>query len=768
MLRQVDPEAQFVPFKSRARVVAQQRHVQLLGRYVDVAKLVAERLTNLMRKNIDYCISRFEAQDMTNVVELAVHLDVLRDTHTSLIHEGYLLPPFDALLAEVDESTSLVSFHGRIAFHVIYELVKDFFVSFNYNGVTQRFVPTSRNIIPEAERIVRSKMPARKPAFQLGNADAATAFSRIFAMYKKFFGLQHIDAVVKLLRFSMPLVFTEVLDGLDRKLGNVIAPYTSALAEGMPSNWRAPLASYGTEGCFGFYELNLQELIAYPDLDLALQHFKELGNGLVFLNMLEHAIARSSAARFVQVAPLLGARSGSVASLSASPLERAAARVAAALNAAPDAAVSPADLADLPASLSRAQSAASPAADNVSRSTFKHALEKFKEQLRNNIHMFGEPAQLDTVIPVESTTEFHRVWSAIQFIACYPHMDQKPNTLELFGEGIVWAGAAIVYLLGQHNRFRVLDFCAHTVRVEEATELKNNSASATGQRIESFFSNVAYVWSINEEVWRTCAGVVDPIAYPEQVFHPPEEEVKKKFIGDGIMQEEGVVSIKSRNSTRIVTPNSITRTAPSGSSPPPPPPQLNSAAAPPPPPPQVNNAAAAPPPPPPGGGFPPPPPPPTGPVGGPALTAMLPPPVNPGALPPPAVLPGSLPPPSVLPPPPGGALPPPPVGGALPPPPGAGVPSKAPGPGGPGPKNAFKGPPPPGFKGGPGPGKAAPGPFKGPPPPGVVKGPVKAAAVAPPPPCESNAKDVFFVLASQSFSQRIWMIFLPLPLLLRS
>jgi hypothetical protein len=64
--------------------------------------------------------------------------------------------------------------------------------------------------------------------------------------------------------------------------------------------------------------------------------------------------------------------------------------------------------------------------------------------------------------------------------------------------------------------------------------------------------------------------VVDPILYPEQVFHPPEEEVKKKFIGEGIMQQEGVVSIKTRNSTRMVVPNS--NIVQSAAAPPPPPP----------------------------------------------------------------------------------------------------------------------------------------------------------------------------------------------------
>jgi hypothetical protein len=76
----------------------------------------------------------------------------------------------------------------------------------------------------------------------------------------------------------------------------------------MPSNFRAPLISYGTEGCFGFYELNLQELIAYGELTSALQHFKELGNGIIFLNQLELTIARNAATRFVSAAPLLGIR----------------------------------------------------------------------------------------------------------------------------------------------------------------------------------------------------------------------------------------------------------------------------------------------------------------------------------------------------------------------------------------------------------------------------------------------------------------------------
>ena len=37
---------------------------------------------------------------------------------------------------------------------------------------------------------------------------------------------------------------------------------------------------------------------------------------------------------------------------------------------------------------------------------------------------------------------------------------------ELFGEGLHWAGCAMVVLLGQQRRFEALDFCYHILRVQ--------------------------------------------------------------------------------------------------------------------------------------------------------------------------------------------------------------------------------------------------------------------------------------------------------------
>lgn len=45
---------------------------------------------------------------------------------------------------------------------------------------------------------------------------------------------------------------------------------------------------------------------------------------------------------------------------------------------------------------------------------------------------------------------------------------QNLSTEELFGDGIYWAGCAIVRLLDQQRRFEVLDFCNHLLRVNRA------------------------------------------------------------------------------------------------------------------------------------------------------------------------------------------------------------------------------------------------------------------------------------------------------------
>jgi cytoplasmic FMR1 interacting protein len=70
------------------------------------------------------------------------------------------------------------------------------------------------------------------------------------------------------------------------------------------------------------------------------------------------------------------------------------------------------------------------------------------------------------VIYVDECTEFHRLWSALQFIYCIPVGDGEFTIEELFGEGLNWSGATMIALLGQHKRFEALDFSYHLLKVQ--------------------------------------------------------------------------------------------------------------------------------------------------------------------------------------------------------------------------------------------------------------------------------------------------------------
>ena len=65
-----------------------------------------------------------------------------------------------------------------------------------------------------------------------------------------------------------------------------------------------------------------------------------------------------------------------------------------------------------------------------------------------------------------SSTEFHRLWSALQFVYCIPVGENEFNIEQMFGEGLHWAGCVLITLLGQQRRFECLDFCYHIFRVQ--------------------------------------------------------------------------------------------------------------------------------------------------------------------------------------------------------------------------------------------------------------------------------------------------------------
>ena len=88
-----------------------------MGRSIDLNLLIAQRMNTKLRQNIDFAINRFEASDITSILELEIQLNNIRLTH-SLLSKFFELDSFDEIFNEMNEGTSLVSFHGRIVLHV--------------------------------------------------------------------------------------------------------------------------------------------------------------------------------------------------------------------------------------------------------------------------------------------------------------------------------------------------------------------------------------------------------------------------------------------------------------------------------------------------------------------------------------------------------------------------------------------------------------------------------------------------------------------------
>ena len=68
------------PPPNRYVTLLRQRHVQLLGRSIDLNRLICQRINNSMQKSLELAISRFEAGDITGVVVSIIDLLFIPNT----------------------------------------------------------------------------------------------------------------------------------------------------------------------------------------------------------------------------------------------------------------------------------------------------------------------------------------------------------------------------------------------------------------------------------------------------------------------------------------------------------------------------------------------------------------------------------------------------------------------------------------------------------------------------------------------------------------
>lgn len=449
------------PRNNRYETLLKQRHVQLLGRSIDLNKLITQRINADMHKSLELAISRFEATDITGIVELDALLQVNRVCH-KLLSKHLALDDFDAMLKEANHLVQAP--YGRITLHVFVELNYDFLSNYCYNGATNRFVrQQGLNLVNPVQR---EKPPQMSHYYMWGNKQLNAAYSTQYSQYTGFVGAPHFHAMCRLLGYQgIAVVMDIILKDIVKPLiqGNLLQ-FTKTLMSAMPKTCKLPRFDYGSPGVLSYYQAHLTDIVQYPDARTELfQLFRELGNSIIFCLLIEQALSQEEvcdllhAAPFQNILPRPFCKDGEKLESKQKKLEQKYSSLQIVPNVEKFGTAKQAMIAREGDLLTRERLC-------CGLSIFEVILGRIKSYLDDPI--WSGPAPMNGVMHIDECAEFHRLWSALQFVYCLPVTETEFTVEQLFGEGLTWAGCTMIVLLNQQRKFEALDFCYHILRVQ--------------------------------------------------------------------------------------------------------------------------------------------------------------------------------------------------------------------------------------------------------------------------------------------------------------
>ncbi|KAF4026262.1 hypothetical protein G4228_018560 [Cervus hanglu yarkandensis] len=450
-----------LPPSNRYETLLKQRHVQLLGRSIDLNRLITQRVSAAMYKSLELAIGRFESEDLTSIVELDGLLEINRMTH-KLLSKYLTLDSFDAMFREANHNVSAP--YGRITLHVFWELNYDFLPNYCYNGSTNRFV---RTVLPFSQEFQRDKQPNAQPQYLHGSKALNLAYSSIYGSYRNFVGPPHFQVICRLLGYQgIAVVMEELLKVVKSLLQGTILQYVKTLMEVMPKVCRLPRHEYGSPGILEFFHHQLKDIVEYAELKtVCFQNLREVGNAVLFCLLIEQSL---------QIAI---AREGDLLTKE---------RLCCGL------------------------------------SMFEVILTRIRTFLDDSI--WRGPLPSNGVMHVDDCVEFHRLWSAMQFVYCIPVGTHEFTVEQCFGDGLHWAGCMIIVLLGQQRRFAVLDFCYHLLKVQKHDGkdeiIKNVPLKKMVERIRKFQILNDEIITILDKYLKSGDGESTPVEHV-RCFQPP-------------------------------------------------------------------------------------------------------------------------------------------------------------------------------------------------------------------------------------------------------
>ncbi|PAV64134.1 hypothetical protein WR25_05628 isoform C [Diploscapter pachys] len=458
------------PPAARFESLLMQRHVQLLGRSVDLNRVISQRINKSLLVALDAAIWKFESDELGSIVQLDYLLQTNRLCHSLLKEHLDSLADFEDIFQEANHNVSAP--HGRITLHVFWELNYDFLPNYVYNGSTHRFV--------RAKQIFR-KTPAREKPPQLdsvylwGSKSLTVAFANIFCAYAHYIGIQHLKSVARLLHYQgIAVILEELLKMATIIINDKLKRHVRTIFGLMPKIIKLPRQEYGSPAILQFYNHNLDAVGKYGELRTEFcQDFRELGNMIVFCMQLEVAIAHEevqdllAAAPFTAVIPKPPAKTVQEQEKQLAKLEEKYSRIHL---------VSVIERLGLDPQVSIAREAELMTKERLccGLNVFEMFLHRIRQVLAQD-QIWTGAYPTNRVMWLEECVEFYRVYSALQFFLCQPPINEEERlSEELFGDSAQWGALTLIALLGQERRFEVLDFSYHLLKVQRTDGKDDN------------------------------------------------------------------------------------------------------------------------------------------------------------------------------------------------------------------------------------------------------------------------------------------------------
>eukprot|EP00127_Corallochytrium_limacisporum_P001240 Clim_evm10s47 gene=Clim_evmTU10s47 len=426
----------------------QERQLYVLGRRIDLSSLISRRVNRMLYKSYDLALAQYESSDFTGVIALCDQFQTLRIMHDELSKVIYL-DSSDDLRAAADGTLTVATSSGRLLLHTAWEFVSDFLPNYCYNHTTSRFI---RSPVTFVEEMRREVAPQRNIAMQYGSVALNQMYQAIQLLHTGFVGHQHIQRMIKLLdRGSLAVLVEEILKSVELLLENTLIPYFQGMVLALPPEITRVGDEETSDQLFARYLNQLRSVREYPDLQgEVLQAFRELGNTLIFMMILDIELTADIFTKASHTTPL--------ASVPGDESTRQWTDVYSTIQKGKD-------ISEDPRQDINREVVTLADAELERKSLFRGALLQLRDYLLRQEGLvekadYSNPSDLS----IHNTTEFHRLWSAIQFsIVCSMTSDQLDPDI-LFGEGLQWGGIAMLYLLGQRHRYTGLDFSYQLLR----------------------------------------------------------------------------------------------------------------------------------------------------------------------------------------------------------------------------------------------------------------------------------------------------------------